>query len=58
MAKMNHFECPFKAERAAGKMCCDFEGCSHPAGMQQCPTEIFNACQAAASGVGLDNKPL
>lgn len=39
-------KCPFEQERMAGTMMCDFMGVPHDPNVKQCPTEIFNACQA------------
>lgn len=39
-------KCPFEKERKDGTMVCDYMGCKPVDGLKQCPTEIFNRCQA------------
>lgn len=41
-------KCLFEKEVADGSMCCDFGGQSHEPDVEQCPTAIFNLCQACS----------
>ncbi len=47
-------KCLFEKEIADGTMCCDFGGQRHEPGVEQCPTTIFNWCQAC----GQNNEPV
>ena len=42
-------KCLFEKEITEGIMCCDFGGQRHESGVEQCPTAIFNLCQACGS---------
>lgn len=39
-------KCLFEKEIAEGTMCCDYGGQRPEPGVKQCPTTIFNLCQA------------
>ena len=40
------FKCPFEKHLKAGTMCCDHMGVALAQGVEQCPTPVFNRCQA------------
>lgn len=39
-------KCLFEDEIKAGKLVCDYGGISYPSGVKECPTAVFNICQA------------
>ena len=46
-------ECPFK-EYLNNNLVCDYGGLKYEKGILQCPTEIFNKCQADEELTGKD----